>query len=34
MSHYRDHGFRAVLPKPFRLVDLGRVLHDILPEEE
>jgi signal transduction histidine kinase/ActR/RegA family two-component response regulator len=31
MASYREYGFRAVLGKPYRLQDLERVFHDILP---
>ncbi len=34
MSEYRDHGFRAVLPKPYALERLGAVIQDVLMVEE
>jgi len=30
MGTYRDHGFSGVLPKPFRMEDLRRVLGKVL----
>ncbi len=33
MGSYRDHGFRGVLPKPFRMDDLRRVLGEVLAQQ-
>jgi PAS domain S-box-containing protein len=33
MAEYREYGFSAVLCKPYRLADLGRVLRDLLDPE-
>ena len=30
ISHYRDHGFKAFLKKPYNVDDLGRVLNTLL----
>lgn len=30
MAHYRDYGFAGVIPKPFRLSELGEVLSQVL----
>jgi CheY-like chemotaxis protein len=30
MSDYREHGFRGVVAKPYRIEDLGRVLREII----
>lgn len=29
MAHYRDHGFVAMLVKPFRIVDLEKIIAEI-----
>jgi two-component system cell cycle sensor histidine kinase/response regulator CckA len=31
LAHYREYGAAGVLPKPYRLIDLKRVLHDVTP---
>jgi PAS domain S-box-containing protein len=33
LSHYKEHGFRAVLSKPYKIEDLGRLLNDLLSAE-
>jgi two-component system cell cycle sensor histidine kinase/response regulator CckA len=33
LSHYKEHGFRAVLSKPYKIEDLGRLLNDLLSNE-
>jgi hypothetical protein len=30
MAHPEEYGFKGVLPKPYGLVDLGRVLDQVL----
>jgi CheY-like chemotaxis protein len=32
MANYRQYGFRGIIPKPYRLEDLGRVLDEVLGE--
>jgi hypothetical protein len=32
MSHYQEFGFIGFLAKPYRLDELGRVLHETLAE--
>ncbi|MEJ2695603.1 MAG: response regulator [Candidatus Sulfobium sp.] len=32
MSDFRQYGFKGVLPKPYRLSKLNRVLHEVIPE--
>ena len=30
MANYRDYGFCGVIPKPYRLEDLGRILKEVI----
>ena len=30
MAHHREAGFRAALPKPFKLRDLARMIEDVM----
>jgi two-component system, cell cycle sensor histidine kinase and response regulator CckA len=34
MSEYADYGFKGVIPKPYRLNELGRVLREVVSEGE
>jgi PAS domain S-box-containing protein len=34
MSEYADYGFKEVIPKPYRLNELGRVLREVISEGE
>jgi PAS domain S-box-containing protein len=34
MSEYADYGFKGVIPKPYRLDELGRVLREVISEGE
>jgi two-component system, cell cycle sensor histidine kinase and response regulator CckA len=34
MSEYADYGFKGVIPKPYRLNELGRVLREVISEGE
>jgi hypothetical protein len=34
MSHFNDFGFIGFLAKPYRLEELGRVLHEVMAEKE
>lgn len=33
MANYREHGFRAVVTKPYDLEELGRTVHRTIVEE-
>jgi len=33
MANYRSHGFHGVVAKPYRIKDLGEVLHQVIQEE-
>lgn len=33
MVHYREYGLSAVLPKPFNIGDLSKILSTLLPRE-
>jgi CheY-like chemotaxis protein len=30
MANYRDHGFRAMIAKPYTIEEIARVLHEVL----
>jgi CheY-like chemotaxis protein len=34
LGDYRAHGFKGVVPKPYRISDLGRTIQDVLDGEE
>jgi len=34
MADYQRHGFRAVLSKPYQLLDLKRLIEELIDEEE
>jgi CheY-like chemotaxis protein len=34
MANYRAHGFRAMVPKPYRIADFARTLREVLAEPE
>jgi hypothetical protein len=30
MANFRDHGFRDVIVKPYKTIDLSRALHSVM----
>ena len=34
MANYRAHGFRGMVPKPYRISDFARTLRDVIDGQE